>query len=114
MASDRIPSASALAWPTLVAIRDVGGAADIRTIAEKVADSLDLSTEARSIRLSGGARTLLDYRLAWARTLLKGVGALTNDSRRQWSITPLGRDLTEPALRRLGGGSKPHGEERPA
>src|SRR5579862_5877490 len=105
MATDRLPSPTALAWPTLVAIREAGGSADIRTITEKVAGLLDLSAEARSIPVGKGKRTVLDYRLAWARTLLKGVGAVTNDSRRRWSVTPLGEHLTKEELRRLGSSS---------
>ncbi|HEY5988204.1 MAG TPA: hypothetical protein VIV12_17790, partial [Streptosporangiaceae bacterium] len=34
------------------------------------------------------------YRLAWARTLLKNMGAIVNDGPCQWSITASGRQMT--------------------
>ena len=37
----------------------------------------------------------IEYRLAWARTYLKGMGALDNSKRGVWSTTELGRSMTE-------------------
>lgn len=51
-------------------------------------------TEAQQAVLHGdGPRTELEYRLAWARTYLKGMGALNNSERGVWSTTELGRTL---------------------
>jgi restriction system protein len=35
------------------------------------------------------------YRIAWARTHLKGAGLITNSQRAIWSLTPLGQTATE-------------------
>ena len=42
-----------------------------------------------------GPRSELEYRLAWARTYLKNIGALTSASRGVWETTDLGRQLSE-------------------
>lgn len=41
-----------------------------------------------------GSRTLLDYRLAWTRTLLRSTGVITNDAPCQWSVTQAGLEAT--------------------
>ena len=38
---------------------------------------------------------LLEYRLAWARSYLKNIGALENSARGVWTITPMGRALDD-------------------
>jgi len=99
MVVEKLPSPNALAWPTLEAIRASGGAADIRTIADRVGQALDLSPQQRTIPHGSGRRTMLDYRLAWARTLLKGLGLLSNERRSQWSLTASGAAISEADLR---------------
>lgn len=83
-----------MAWPTLCAIKRAGGSASNAEIMDAVAIDLKLSEEQRGLLCGHGSRTLLDYRLAWARTLLKNMGAITNDAPRQWSITDSGRETT--------------------
>ncbi len=48
-----------------------------------------------------GPGTEVEYRLAWARTYLKGMGLLANSRRAVWSVTKQGRAVTEPELRPL-------------
>lgn len=38
-----------------------------------------------------GPRSEIEYRLAWARTYLKGIGALDNPERGVWVTTALGK-----------------------
>jgi restriction system protein len=46
-----------------------------------------------------GPETEIGYRLAWARTYLKGMGLLTNSSRGVWALTDDGTSLlTEPSM----------------
>jgi restriction system protein len=46
-----------------------------------------------------GPGTELGYRLAWARTYLKGMGLLNNSSRGIWALTEEGTALaTDPVL----------------
>jgi restriction system protein len=52
-------------------------------------------TEVQQAVLHGdGPRTKLEYRLAWARSYLKGMGALVNSERGVWSTTEMGRSMT--------------------
>jgi restriction system protein len=41
----------------------------------------------------------VEYRLHWARTHLKGIGALENSARGVWAVTDLGRSMSEPEMR---------------
>jgi hypothetical protein len=87
----RIPSVSELLWPTLRAVREIGDSGTIEEIVEKAIE-LEGFTEAQQAVLHGdGPRTKLEYRLAWARSYLKGMGALDNSERGVWSTTEAGR-----------------------
>ncbi len=91
----RLPSHVTMAWPALCAIKRAGGSASNEEIMEAVAEELNLDDRQRSLRLGRGSRTLLGYRLAWARTFLKNMDAITNDGRGHWSITETGRRITQ-------------------
>src|SRR6478672_9816727 len=41
----------------------------------------------------------VEYRLHWARTHLKGIGALENSARGVWAVTDRGRSMSEPEMR---------------
>lgn len=90
----QLPSHVAMAWPTLCAIKRAGGSASNTEIMEEVAADLHLTEEQQALLCGRGSRTLLDYRLAWARTFLKHMGAIVNDAPCQWSITESGREAT--------------------
>ena len=49
----------------------------------------------------GGPQTKLEYRLAWARSYLKGIGAVNNSGRGVWSVTKQGEILTPDEVKRL-------------
>jgi restriction system protein len=84
-----------MAWPTLTAIIKAGGSATNAEIVAAVADDLHLSQVQRALLVKPrGSRTLLDYRLAWSRTLLHNMGAITNDGLCHWSVTDVGYKTT--------------------
>lgn len=86
-----LPSHIAMAWPTLTVIIRAGGSATNAEIVAAVADDLHLSEVQRALLVKPrGSRTLLDYRLAWSRTLLHNMGAITNDGLCHWSVTDVG------------------------
>lgn len=90
----QLPSHVAMAWPTLCAIKRAGGSASNAEIMEAVAADLELTEEQQALLCGRGSRTLLDYRLAWARTFLRNMGAVANDAPCQWSITDSGRETS--------------------
>lgn len=89
-----VPSYSFLLWPTLRAVREIGDSGTIEEIVEKVIELEGFTEEQQSVLHGDGPRTELEYRLAWARTYLKGMGALDNSERGIWSTTELGRTMT--------------------
>lgn len=82
-------------WPALQAVIALGGSASIAELDAAVIDREDLSPEVQSVLHGDGPMTEVQYRLAWARTYLKGMGLLTNSQRGVWSVTELGETVTE-------------------
>lgn len=84
-----IPKYDELFNPLLESVRILGGSASVAEIEEKVAEILKLSDEEVS-EIHKGNRTVLGYRLAWARNYLKRYGLLDNSERGIWSFTTKG------------------------
>lgn len=91
----QIPSYKDLLWPTLRAVREMGDSGTIEEIVERVTEIEDFCEEQQSIVHGDGPLSEIEYRLAWARTYLKGMGALINSTRGVWSTTELGRAMTK-------------------
>jgi hypothetical protein len=88
-----LPTYVGLLWPTLLAVRELGGVAGIKQIDAKAIELASLTAAQRARMHAGGRSTEVEYRLAWARTALKGMGALENSGRAVWRVTPLGRSM---------------------
>lgn len=87
-----VPNVNALLEPTLAAIQAKGGSATNDEIQEAVIRSLRLPDEAvEASHLGSTTQTELEYRLAWARTTLKGAGYLDRGGRGIWVLTEKGR-----------------------
>lgn len=93
--SAEIPTYNELLWPTLVAVRGLGHTAKLDEINERVVESEGFTVDQMSVLHKNGPRSEIEYRLAWARTYLKGMEALVNPSRGTWETTILGKELTE-------------------
>jgi len=89
-----IPSYRDLLWPTLSAVREIGDSGTIEEIVEKVIALESFSEDQQAIAHGDGPSSEIEYRLAWARTYLKGMGALNNSERGVWSTTEPGREMT--------------------
>lgn len=84
----KIPEYSKLVEVTFSALKSLGGSGNNNEINEKAIDILNLSDEICSIpHLNSSSLSEINYRLAWARTLLKNYGAIENSARSVWSIT---------------------------
>jgi restriction system protein len=64
----QVPTAKGLMWPTLQAIRSMGGSGTIQEIAEKVMEIAKFPEAQQNILHGEGPQTEIEYRLAWART----------------------------------------------
>lgn len=90
-----IPPYDRMLWPTLQAIKQLGDSGSKQEIDDRVIEIAG-DTEAQQNILHGdGPETEIRYRLAWARTYLKKVGALDNSGRGVWEITEIGPQLSE-------------------
>ena len=86
-------------WPCLQAIRELDGSATGPEMNERAMELAGLSEAQQAIpHGSEGRISEVEYRLNWARTYLKGIGALENSSRGVWSLTDHGRTVTEDAM----------------
>ena len=96
MAEPAIPSQFELMWPTLEALKALGGSGRNEEIFETVAKQQNFSDEQLAVRRREDDRmSRIEYHLAWARNGLKQVDAIENSSRGVWAITERGRRMTE-------------------
>jgi restriction system protein len=95
MVTPPIPTHVDLLWPTLQAVKEIGGSGTIDEINDRVVAREGYTEEQQAVLHNDGPRTKIEYRLAWARTYLKGMGALENSERAVWSITDAGRQFSE-------------------
>lgn len=91
----RVPTFDRLMWPTLCALKKMGGSATNEELLAKIIELEAISPEIQAVQHTDHRRTKLDYNLAWAKTYLKKVGAIDNSARGVWSITKDGERLTE-------------------
>lgn len=75
-----VPAYSELLWPTLQAVIALGGSASIAKLDAAVIEREKLTPKQQRVLLSGGPQTVVQNRLAWARTYLKGMGLLSGCS----------------------------------
>lgn len=84
-----IPNYATLIEATFSALKLLGGSGKNDEINSKVAEILELSNEIQDIpHLNSSSLSEVDYRCAWARTILKNYGALENSARSVWTIKP--------------------------
>jgi restriction system protein len=89
-----VPSPDQLSWPTLKAIRELGGSARNDEIEAKVANIEKYSSAVLTVPHTD-RQTKFQYRLAWARTQLKNIGTLESRKTSVWVLTDLGQNIYE-------------------
>ncbi|WP_242676636.1 restriction endonuclease [Rhodococcus sp. ABRD24] len=97
----QLPPYTDLLWPTLQALIALGGSASNNELDSAVVERQEWSPELQGILHGDGPGTEVEYRLAWARTYLKGMGLIANSRRAVWTVTKRGREAAEPELRPL-------------
>ena len=101
MTDIRIPSYLDLLYPTLVAVRNLGGSATKSELLERVPETAGVTNEQLAVLFPEGSRHQGEpkvlYRIPWACTHLKRIDALDNSQRGVWSITQKGLDYLEMA-----------------
>jgi len=99
MAKANVPQYNEMLWPVLQAVAELGGSASIGEIVETVIKREGFSDGQQAVLHNSGPETEIGYRLAWARTYLKGMDLLTNSTRGVWALTDVGTALlTAPSI----------------
>jgi len=88
-----VPTFDKMMWPTLQALQQLGGSANVQEIEDAVIRLAGYTEAQQSVLHGSGPRTEIWYRLHWARTYLGKVGALENSRRGVWALTDYGRTL---------------------
>lgn len=103
MSSDRqdVPTYDELVFPTIQALVSLGGSGSNEEILEKVIELGRYPEDIDEVLNSRGTMSLIAYRLAWARTYLKKVGGLDNSQRGVWTLTSVGKAMTEEDCRKI-------------
>jgi hypothetical protein len=89
----QLPTSQELLWPTLEAVKALGGSATVAQIETKVMELISATEQQRKILHGQGPRTEIGYLVAWARSRLKAAGVLENVERGIWSVTERGKEL---------------------
>lgn len=89
-----VPTYDELLWPTLKALKAMGGSASNEELLAKLIELERIPDSVASFIHSDNRQTKVGYNLAWAKTHLKRVGAVENSSRGVWSLTPKGEAYT--------------------
>ena len=98
---DKLPKYNDWHWPSLEAIRALGGSGTNDEINSEVSTRMGFSEEMQSLLHGDGPVTEGAYRTAWARTYLKGMGLANNSQRGIWTLTSLGYEVGEDDLPEL-------------
>ena len=93
-----IPRYHDLMWPALQATKELGGSATVGEMNERAMKSAGVTEEQQAVPHKDGRMSEVEYRLHWARTHLKGIGALENSARGVWAVTDCGRSMSEPEM----------------
>ncbi len=89
-----VPAYDSLTWPTLRALKTMGGSASNEELLAKVIELENIPDAVASFLHTDNRQTKLGYNLAWAKTYLRRVGAIENSARGVWAITEAGERLS--------------------
>jgi restriction system protein len=96
-----LPKYNDFHWPAVIALRELGDSATIEELNAQVISDRGFTERQQAVIHKEGPMTAIEYRLAWARTYLKGMGLATNSERGVWTLTPKGRTVTEDEIKPL-------------
>lgn len=90
-----VPAYHLFMWPIVERLRAKGRSMTIEEMVDDVAAYMGLSDDVRAVTHGKWQENAVAYRMAWARSYLKKMGALVNSERGVWTLTPKGAAMTE-------------------
>jgi restriction system protein len=91
----QVPPYDSLLWPTLDALKAMGGSGSNDELLTKVIELEKIPEAIAAFIHSDNRQTKIGYNLAWAKTYLKRVGAIENSARGVWTITDAGERMSK-------------------
>jgi restriction system protein len=91
----QVPAYSQMLWPTIVALKALGGSAANDELLTKVVETMQLSPEVQNVPHTDGRQSKVSYNLHWAKTYLKKAGYVDNGTRGVWALTDAGETCTQ-------------------
>ena len=96
-----VPAFHELLWPTLAALKAMGGSSSNEELLAKIIELERISDSVASFVHTDNRQTKLGYNLVWAKSYLKRVGAIDNSGRGVWAITEAGEHLTQAEVAKI-------------
>jgi len=90
-----MPTLGKLIYSTTKGLKELGGSGTIDEIFDSVVSVENFPAELLEVKHTDGRLSLLEYKLAWARTYLKKADGIANSERSVWTLTDYGKGLTE-------------------
>ena len=97
----KVPTFDEMMWPTLLALKQMGGSASNQELLTCVMKLMAIPEEIQNLLHGDGPKSEIEYRMLWTRTYLHKVGAIQNSERGVWSITAAGSALTEDEVKNI-------------
>jgi restriction system protein len=97
----KAPTFDELLWPTIQALKELGGSATNQELVDKIIEIQKYSESIQSIMHTDGRMTRLEYNAAWARTYLKKADLVNNGSKGVWMLLDKGENVSEADLKTL-------------
>lgn len=89
-----VPPYDRMLYPTLTALKAIGGSANNEELLAKVIEVMALPESVTAFVHTDNRQSKVSYNLAWAKTYLKKVNALESAGRGVWAITATGEAMT--------------------
>ncbi|WP_256754198.1 restriction endonuclease [Mesorhizobium sp. Mes31] len=90
-----VPAYSQMLWPTIVALKELGGSATNDELLTKVTEVMQLPPEVQNVPHTDGRQSKVSYNLHWSKTYLKKAGYVDNSVRGVWALTDAGEKVTQ-------------------
>lgn len=97
----QVPAFSQMLWPTIVALKELGGSAANDELLPKVAEVMQLTPDVQNVPHTDGRQSKVSYNLHWSKTYLKKAGYVDNSARGVWTLTEAGEGCTPEDVARV-------------